>query len=113
MMDNEDQVWAIIAEIAAVPIEGRIERLVDDSPFVRVLLDDYYCIDCQTNPASDYLFEIHVRRYDIYGTIVYDEVPYASNTWQHAAKCIELCHRVHEVGIKDHMERLEHALDAL
>jgi hypothetical protein len=112
-MDAEDQMWAIIAEIAAVPIEGRIERLVDGEPFVRVLLDDYYCIDCQRNPEGEYLFEIHVRRYDLMGAIVYDKVPYASQDWKHAAKCIELCHRVHEVGIKDNMERLEYTLAKL
>jgi len=113
MMDIEDQMWAIIAEIAAVPIEGLLQRQVDDVAFVRVLLDDYYCIDCHSNPAGEYLFEIHVRRYDLEGQIVYDKIPYASQDWKHAAKCIELCHRVHETGIRDNMERLEYALAKL
>lgn len=114
MMDCDDKAWAIIAELAAVPIEGRIDRLTNGVAFVRVLLDDYYVIDCQPDLNDPmYEFTIHVRRYDIEGAIVYDETPYASNDWKHAAKCVELCHRVHEVGIKDQMERLEQHLASL
>ena len=64
--------------------------------------------------SGDEGFEKKVAvKVDLDGNIVYDKVPYASQDWQHAAKCIELCHRVHEVGIKDNMERLEHALESL
>jgi hypothetical protein len=109
-MDYEDKAWAIVAEIADVPIEGRIERLVNDDPFVRVLLDDLYVIDCQPDPNSVMEWSVHVRRYDLDGNIVYDKVPYQAAEWKMAAKCIELCHRVHEVSIRDNMERLEYAL---
>lgn len=112
-MDCDDKAWAIIAEIAAVPIEGRLERLNNGVAYVRVLLDDYYTIDCQPDLNAEMEWSIHVRRYDLDGNVVYDKVPYQAAEWKMAAKCIELCHRVHEVGIRDNMERLTYTLEKL
>lgn len=112
-MDCDDKAWAIIAEIDAVHIEGRLERLTNGVAFVRVLLDEYYVIDCQPDLNAVMEWSVYVRRYDLDGNIVYEKMPYQAAEWRMAAKCIELCHRVHEVSIKDNMERLEYTLAKL
>lgn len=108
--DYDDRCWAVIAELEAVPISAIMDFLNNGLPYVRVVLDDLYVIDCQIELGALFAYTIYVRRYDIEGNIVDVRSPYQANHYKQAAKCVELCHRVHEVSIRDNMERLEYAL---
>jgi len=111
--DYDDRCWAVIAELEAVPIPAIMDFLNNGLPYVRVVLDDLYTIDCQIELGALFAYTIYVRRYDIEGSIVDVRSPYQANHYKQAAKCVELAHRVHEVQIRDEVEQLMHVLETL
>jgi len=105
-MDCDDRCWAIITELAPLDIVARLDFLPNGVPFVRVLLDDYLVVDCQIDLNAQMRYSIYVRRYSLDGTLESEARPYQSNSWQHAAKCVELAHRVHEKRIREDLGRI-------
>lgn len=111
-MDPDDRCWAIIAELDRVEVTGRLDFLPNGVPFVRVILDDLYCVDCQIDDSHQtFPYTVYVRRYAVDGTLASEHAPYQAATWQMAAKCVELAHRCHEVQVRDGYEQIMHALE--
>jgi hypothetical protein len=109
--DCDDRCWGIISLLEAERIEGRIEWLTNGVPYVRVLLDDYLVIDCQIDLNAEMRYSVYLRRYTLDGSVGEEYRPYQANTWEQAAKCIELAHRVHERRIEEDMRNLVAAVE--